>query len=282
MARHFASFDDGHEPTFIGVKLRPALIPSGTDRPACPAHPARRRLPLAPWTRQAPLALLASLASLLVMAGPAAATLPAGAAAQAETLARQAASALAPAGARVLATAGAPDPRWRLAPCTRVQAQQAGGSPPWGPTRVQLRCMQGARWSVFLPVQVQVLAPAWVARGPLPTGTTLDASLLVQAETDWAAAGDAPLADMQALTGRKLAQPLAAGQAPRQADLQRRRWFRSGQTVQVVLVGTNFAVAAEAEAVSDGFEGSEARVRTPAGRLLTGRAVGERRLEVSL
>jgi len=267
MARHFASFDDGREPTFIGVKLRPALISP---------DPARPRMALALRT------LPALLASLLLMVGPAAATLPADAAAQAEALARQAASALAPAGARVLATAGEPDPRWRLAPCTRVQAQQAGGSPPWGPIRVQLRCMQGARWSVFLPVQVQVLAPAWVARGPLPAGTTLDASLLVQAETDWAAAGGAPLADMQALTGRQLAQPLAAGQAPRHADLQRRRWFRSGQTVQVVLAGTHFAVAAEAEAVSDGFEGSEARVRTPAGRVLTGRVVGERRLEVSL
>jgi flagella basal body P-ring formation protein FlgA len=203
--------------------------------------------------------------------------------AQATALAREAAAALAPAGARIHAEAVQPDARLRLAPCARTQAHLAAGSAPWGRTRVGLRCVQGeTAWNVYVPVTVQVHAPAWVARAALPAGITLGPEHLEQATVDWAAAPSTPLAGLAELTGRRLAQPLRAGQPVREAQLQLRRWFRVGQTVEVVAVGAGFSVSSSARALSDGIAGRPARVRTEAGRVLTGRPTAEGRLEIRL
>lgn len=209
--------------------------------------------------------------------------LQAGHLAQAEALAREAAAALAPPGARIQALAGVPDPRWRLAPCAQVQAHLAAGSAPWGRTRVGLRCTRGAiAWNVYLPVTVQVHAPAWVARSALPAGVMLQPEHLQRATIDWAAEASPAFGDLQALQGRILAQPVRAGQALRSRQLQVRRWFRTGQTVEVVAVGTGFSVSSSGRALSDGVEGRPARVRTEAGRVLVGRPTGDARLEIRL
>lgn len=227
-----------------------------------------------------PAALLA--AALATTAAPAA-ELPPQAVAAALALATEAAQALAPPDARVLASAGALDPRLKLAHCTAVQPYLAAGSPSWGRTRVGLRCTQGsARWNVFLPVTVQVLAPALVSSANLPAGSRLDASQMVLSEVDWAAADTPPFTAPQALAGRVLARPVATGATLRSSDLQPRVWFAPGDTVQISARGRGFAISAEGRALTSGREGHPARVRTESGRVVVGRPVGERRVELKL
>ena len=198
-------------------------------------------------------------------------------------LATEAAQALAPPNARVLASAGTLDPRLKLAHCAAVQPYLAAGSPSWGRTRVGLRCTQGSTpWSVYLPVTVQVLAPALVSSANLPAGTQLDDSQLVQAEVDWAAAPTPPFTAGQALSGRVLARPVTAGAALRPTDLQPRLWFAPGDTVQISARGRGFAISVEGRALTPGREGQPARVRTESGRVVVGRPVGERRVELAL
>jgi flagella basal body P-ring formation protein FlgA len=127
---------------------------------------------------------------------------------------------------------------------------------------------------------VQVWAPAAVATAALPAGATLQATAFTPGQTDWAAAPTLPYADGQALAGRVLSRPLAAGQALRMADLQPRRWFALGETVQVQLRGAGFAIDTQAVALTAGIEGQAARARTEAGRVLLGRPVAERRMEL--
>ncbi len=214
---------------------------------------------------------------------PRGADLPANAVQQALALASQAAQALAPPGARVLVSPGTLDPRLQLAPCNQVEPRLIPGQPAWGRTRVALRCLEGvSRWSVSLPVAVQVFAPAVVVAAALPAGATLDLGALTLAEVDWGATTGRPFADGQALVGRVLARPLAAGQALRGPDLLARKWFSSGETVQIIARGAGFSVSAEGQALSHGLEGQPARVRTEAGRVLVGRPVAERRMEVQL
>lgn len=249
--------------------------------------------PTLPWSATAAAAVAAGLAMAApALAATAAATnLTAGTlppelsrpVAAALELVRTSAAALAPAGARVEAQAGALDPRLRLAPCREVQSYLPAGAPAWGRTRVALRCMDGmARWNVFLPVTVSVWAPALQLRAALPAGARIAESQLASAEVDWAAGPTPPLADPAALADRVLARPVAAGQALRQGDLQPRRWFALGDTVRIVAAGTGFRISAEGQALTPGLEGQPARVRTENGRVLTGRPVGERRLEVAL
>lgn len=211
------------------------------------------------------------------------AAIPPAAVANALALATEAASALAPTGARVQAQAGALDARLNLAPCVSVQAYLPAGVPPWGRTRIGLRCTAGAvRWNVFLPVTVAVWGPGLVSSVALPAGARLADSQLVSANVDLAADPSATFHDADALAGRTLARPLAAGQAVRAADLVSRRWFGLGDTVQIEAAGSGFSISTQGQAMSPGIEGQTARIKLDNGRQLTGRVVGERRIEVDL
>lgn len=222
------------------------------------------------------------------------AALPPGVLEQGMVLMKQAAQTLAPRGARVVATAGAPEMRLKLGPCSAGTAYLVPGVPAWGASRLGVRCTQGAAWSIQLPVKVQIFAPAVVAATVLSSGSTLSASQLAVAEADWAAHG-APAAtvgqrgngaslfsDVQLLEGRVLSRPAAAGAPVRAADLQVRQWFAAGATVSVVALGGGFSVVAEGQALSAGLEGQLVRVRTEGGRVVAGQATGERRVEVRL
>ena len=212
---------------------------------------------------------------------PAATALPASAVSEALALLAEAARAVAPAGARVQTQAGTPDARLRLAPCSAVQAFLVPGANPWGRTRVGLRCTEGAaRWTVHLPVTVQVWAPAVVPAGPLPAGASLQPEQLQMAEVDWAAAVQPPFDNLAHLSGRVLARAVLPGQALRAPDLRARQWFAAGDPVRVVARGPGFAVSADGQAANAGIEGQRVRVRIGENRLVEGRAVGPRLVEV--
>lgn len=186
-------------------------------------------------------------------------------------------------GVRVEVVPGTLDPRLKLAPCRRVDTYLPPGQPAWGRTRVGLRCVDGAvPWNVYLPLTVKVFAPALVAVQSLPAGTVLQAEHLQMAEADWAAA-ESPVLTLPALAlGRVLSRPWAAGNALRDADLKKRQWFAVGDPVRVVATGPGFSVSGEGLALTPGVEGQPARVRTEAGRTVTGLATGDRRIEVPL
>ncbi|MDE2081871.1 MAG: flagellar basal body P-ring formation protein FlgA [Burkholderiales bacterium] len=202
--------------------------------------------------------------------------------AQAQALAVDAAKALAPPQARIVAEPGRLDPRLTLAPCDRVEAYLPAGVPAWGPTRVGLRCVQGrVHWRVFVPLTVRVWAPGVVSGTALPAGAQITAAQLRTGAVDWSLAGGA-FADPAQLEGRVLVRPLTAGEALRPGDLQARQWFAAGDMVQVVAGGDGFSISTEAQAMSRGIEGQEVRVRTESGRVVVGRAVGDHRVALAL
>ena len=257
-----------------------------------PLFPLSQRTPRPAWaTRLLALALpvlvaaQAAHAAQAVQARGPEAVLPAAAVAQALALLGEAARALAPQGARVLALPGQPDPRLKLAPCAQVEAFLVPGAPAWGRTRVGLRCQKAdttaptARWSITLPATVQVWAPAAVSPTALPVGATLQAESLETAEVDWAATPQPPIAHPAQLTGRVTARNVPAGQALRAADLQARQWFAAGETVRVIAGGPGFAISTEGQALNAGIEGQRVRVRVGENREIDGRTVGPRMVE---
>jgi len=102
------------------------------------------------------------------------------------------------------------------------------------------------------------------------------------AEIDVAAEPGAVFTDATSLNGRALARPLAAGEAVRSSSLKLRQVFAAGDTVTVLASGPGFAVAGEGQALAAGLEGQNVKVRFDNGRVVTGRAIGERRVEVLL
>lgn len=227
--------------------------------------------------------LIPFLLLLLALAAPAATALDAGELERVRLLAETAARVAAPPGTRVVVEAGTPDPRLRLAPCAQVQPFLPQGLAMWGRTRVGLRCVDGvARWSITVPVQVKVFGPAVVAATALPAGTTLTQDLLAAAEIDIASEPGAVHTTASALLGRVLARSLQPAQAIRQTDLKSRQWFAAGEVVQIQVLGSGFSIGAEAQALTPGLEGQDARLRLESGRIVSARPVGERRAEMQL
>ncbi|HET9205905.1 MAG TPA: flagellar basal body P-ring formation chaperone FlgA [Burkholderiaceae bacterium] len=201
--------------------------------------------------------------------------------AQIRQLATQASAGM-PAGTRVEVDVGSLDPRLKLAPCTRITPYLPAGTRLWGRAQVGLRCTEGARWSVFLPVTVKVYAKAWTVNQSLALGTVVASEHLQLDEVDIAAESSPVIPQPQAAIGRPLARALKPGHALREADLKARQWFAAGDTVRVVSVGSNFSVSAEGQALGPGIDGQSAKVRIEGGRVVTGRAVAARQVEVRL
>ncbi len=184
---------------------------------------------------------------------------------------------------RVQVEVGAIDSRLRLAPCAHIEPYMPSGSKLGGSSRVGLRCTDGpTAWRISLPVQIQVLGRGLVALHAIQAGAMLNVQDAAMGDIDLVAEVSAPLLDAQALEGRIAARSVAAGQSIRQSHLKPRQWFAAGDTVRVLASGEGFAVAGQGQALTPGIEGQPAKVRTEAGRIVSGTAVAERQLSLDL
>lgn len=198
-------------------------------------------------------------------------------------MAREGARQMSSAPVRVEVEVGQLDPRLRLAPCAKIEPYLPPQAPVWGRTRIGLRCLEGAKlWNVSLPVTVRVYSMALVANAALPAGTQLEAHHLGLAEVDLAARPGLALRQTGQAVGRQLLHGLAAGDTVRVTDLRARRWFAAGETVRVTASGPGWRVVTEGQALSAGIEGEPVKVRVDNGRMLQGRAVADRQVEVLL
>jgi len=117
---------------------------------------------------------------------------------------------------------------------------------------------------------------------PLVRGVGGAARHLGTAEVDLAARADPAIGTADRAIGRTLQRSLSAGDAVRLADLKVRQMFNTGDTVRIVGTGPGYAVSSEGQAMGPGLEGQHARVRTDSGRIITGTATAERRVELAL
>jgi len=183
--------------------------------------------------------------------------------------------------ARIEVTLGELNPRLQLAPCQRVEPFLPAGARLWGRSQIGLRCVQGATWSVQMPVTVRVFGPALVAARSLAANTPIAESDFTEAEVEWTreAQGVATTADQ--LDNRVLTKPLAVGQPVPLAALRAPQVIAAGDPVKLLGQGRGFAITAQAVALAAAQDGQPVRVRTESGRVLTGTARAGRRVEVT-
>lgn len=216
--------------------------------------------------------LLAALAAAL----PAAAC----AAGEAEALRRFAERAAAAPETRAEASVGA-IPSHGLAPCRRSEPFLPAGNRLWGRSSLGLRCVEGASWQVFVPVYVRVHGRALVATRALTQGAAPSADDLRLAEIELTRFPQGALAGAEALQGKELARPLAAGQPILREHLRARMALAQGDTVKLVYEGPGFAISTQARALSHAQEGQSVRVVTDSGRTVSGIARANRVVELT-
>lgn len=184
-------------------------------------------------------------------------------------------------GVRVDVTVGQLDPRLQLAPCARIEPFLPNGTRLWGRANVGLRCVDGATWSVLLPVTVRVHGPALVATRPLSPQAPLTQDDVQLAEVEWTREPQGVATDVQQLVNRVLQRSLSTGQPIPLAALRTPVVISQGDPVKLVGNGRGFSISADAIALASAQEGQSVRVRTDSGRILSGTARAGRQVDVT-
>ncbi|EGI75406.1 flagellar basal body P-ring formation chaperone FlgA [Hylemonella gracilis] len=181
---------------------------------------------------------------------------------------------------RLQAQLGRLDGRLRLAPCAEVEVYTPTRL--WGNSNLGMRCVQGAtRWSVTLPVQVQVMGSAWVLRANVPAGQAVTDQDLERREVDLAE-DNSPVLATDAWEGQVTSRGLRAGQTLRQNMFRAAKVFTSGAQVRVLVQGSGFQISAPGRALSVGVVGQLAQVRMENGRVMNATVVDARTVRVEI
>ena len=125
-----------------------------------------------------------------------------------------------PGGGEVEVTIGDPDPRLQLSPCRTYEPFVPAGARLWGRTSLGVRCTDGAHWTVYLPTQIKVFAPALVAARPLTRGQVLGAEDVQIDRVELTAYPPGVLGAGESVEGRTATRAMAAGE-PLRRDLTR-------------------------------------------------------------
>jgi len=167
-------------------------------------------------------------------------------------------------------TVGEPDSRMTLAPCRRYEPFIPTGTRLWGRTTLGVRCVDGAAWSAFIPVQIKVFAPTPVAVRSIPRGQTVsldDVRFERDEMTQWP---PGVFAAPDQLDGRVATRTIAAGEPLRRDLLRAAAILVPGDAVKIVFSGQNFTVSTEGRSLTMAGDGQSAQVVLPSGKVVSG------------
>jgi len=183
---------------------------------------------------------------------------------------------------RVEVNIGTLDERLKLGPCGRVEPYIPAGTRLWGKTQIGLRCIEGSRWSVFLPVEVRVFGQALVSARPLSFGQPVGADDVRLDEVEFTKEAGMAISDPRQLEGKTTIRMIAAGQVLRQEYFRTPPAIGAGDPVRVVYTGEGFNISTSGRAMGNAAEGQSVRVQTDAGRIVQGTARAGRIVEMRL
>jgi flagella basal body P-ring formation protein FlgA len=183
-------------------------------------------------------------------------------------------------GADVEITVGELDARLTLAPCRRIEPFLPAGTRLWGRASVGVRCVDGANWSVYVPVQVKVFGAAYVAARPLARGQAVGADDVRIDRVELTQWPQGVFAATEPIDGRIATRAVSAGEPLHKDLLRAPPAFQPGDHVRVVYGGTGFAVVTEGKALTPATDGQSAQVALTTGQVVSGVARNGRTLEI--
>jgi flagella basal body P-ring formation protein FlgA len=175
-----------------------------------------------------------------------------------------------PGGGEVEIVVGEPDARLALAPCARYEPFVPKGAKLWGRSSLGVRCAEGANWTVYLPIEVRVFAPALLAARPIGRGQPVGADDVRIERIDLTRTNSPVYGADESLEGLVTTRAIAAGEPLRRDLVKPPPILVAGDPVKVVYDGNGFAASIDGKALTAAGDGQAVRVTTAAGRILTG------------
>ncbi len=171
---------------------------------------------------------------------------------------------------QVNVSVGQLDPRLQLAPCSAYEPFQPPGTQLWGRATLGVRCLGPANWTIYIPVQIQVVGTYVVTARALNPGLPLASEDLALQRGDLTALPAGILTEREQGVGKTLRNALAGGQPLRSDMLIAPFVVQQGQDVRLVTQGRGFSVSNEGKALNNATEGQVARARTASGQTVSG------------
>ncbi len=175
-----------------------------------------------------------------------------------------------PGGGDIEVVVGEPDPRLALAPCARTEPFIPPNARLWGRASLGVRCVEGANWTVYVPIEVRVFAPVQVAARPLGRGVAVEPDDVRVERVDLTRLRGQAIGADESLAGTVTARAIAAGEPLRRDLLRAPPVMAAGDPVKVIVDGAGFVVSTDGKALSAAGDGQAVRVATASGRVLTG------------
>lgn len=173
------------------------------------------------------------------------------------------------------------NPNLRLDACGQIEPFLSPGARLWGRTAIGVRCVEGANWSVSVPMTVAVFGPALVASRPISPNTPLSAADVELQEVELSRENRPALVDPAQVEGHMATRALRPGQTLRDYHLRVMPTVRPGDPVRVRMIGRGFVVTSDGAAMASAGNGQSVRVRTENGKVLVG-TVNGRTVDVRL
>ena len=168
----------------------------------------------------------------------------------------------------------------------------------WGRSHVGVHCIESLQaapqaglqagqqpnllWTVQWPVTVRVFGQALLATRPLRALQPVDVATDLRAgELELSRSFEGVVTNQDQLQGRVPGRAIGAGQPIPIDQLRAVMAVSQGDSVKLVASGSGFSIVTDGVALNGASEGETVRVRTDAGRVLSGTARADRVIEVT-
>lgn len=174
---------------------------------------------------------------------------------------------------------GTIDPRLQLPRCEKLTMFIPSGGKLWGNSTVGIRCDQPA-WSIYVPVNVRVVAEVIVSSRQLAPGALISADDVARQSADLTQLPNSVMTMPEQAIGKTVTAGVPPGYVLRMDMLRSPNIILQGQSVKLVTQGKGFTVSAEGKALGNAASGQSISIRTPSGQIITGIARQEGIVEI--
>ena len=175
------------------------------------------------------------------------------------------------------------DPRIRVADCPGgYDVELPTRTRLWGRVNIPVKCTQGAKWFLSLPVKIQVFGSYLVTSHQIQGNSRLSQADFVLSEGDLSDLPEGFVQKAEDAIGRQVIRPIAPGNPILLNNLRESSVIRVGDQVKVKIIGNGFEAAGSGSAQSGGASGDSIKVKMPDGQVLQGKVIGPATVEIKI
>lgn len=162
------------------------------------------------------------------------------------------------------------DNRTALSKCLELEPFIPTGGRLWGNTSIGVRCNSPKQWTIYVRVNIQVMADVVHVARPLTRDQPLIAEDVTLQRVNLTLVPEGIFTDPAQVIGKIPVTNLPSGQLLREQSLRLPNVIQRGQKVTLNIKGRGFSVSSEGHALANAAEGQVIQVRNQAGRIISG------------